>query len=103
MRMWVPCLVLLSGSGSGIAVSCCVGRRCGSEPALLCHGVSQGCSSDLTPSLVTSMYSECGPKKQSKRKEGKKGRKEETEKERKKEKERERKKKKERKEVRETI
>ena len=35
MRAQVPSLVLLSGSGSGIAVSCGVGCRCGSDPVLL--------------------------------------------------------------------
>ena len=35
MRMWVPSLALLSGKGSGIAVSCGVGHRCGSDSTLL--------------------------------------------------------------------
>ena len=35
MRMWVRTLVLLSGSGSGIAVSCGVGHRFGLDPAFL--------------------------------------------------------------------
>ena len=36
MRMQVQSLALLSGLGSGLAVSCGTGRRCGSDPALLC-------------------------------------------------------------------
>ena len=39
MRKWVQSLTLLSGWGSGVAVSCGVGRSCGSDPVLLwlCH------------------------------------------------------------------
>ena len=39
MRMRVRPLTLLVGWGSGIAVSCGVGCRCGSDPVLLwlCH------------------------------------------------------------------
>ena len=35
MRLQVQSLPLLSDQGSGIAVSCGVGRRCGSDPVLL--------------------------------------------------------------------
>ena len=31
-RMWVQSLALLGGQGSGVAVSCGVGCRCGSDP-----------------------------------------------------------------------
>ena len=43
-----------------------VDHRLGLEPALLCgYGVGQQlCSSDLSPSLGTSMCHRCGPKKQ---------------------------------------
>jgi len=34
MRMWVQSLASIRGCGSGIAVNCGVGRRCGSDPAL---------------------------------------------------------------------
>ena len=33
--MWVQSLALLSGLGSGIAVSCGIGHRCGLDPMLL--------------------------------------------------------------------
>ena len=35
LRMWVHPWLLSVGLGSGFAVSCGVGRRCGSDPALL--------------------------------------------------------------------
>ena len=35
MRLWVRSLPLLSGLGPGVAVSCGVGHRCGSDLALL--------------------------------------------------------------------
>ena len=35
MRLWVQSLASLSGLGSGIAVSCGVGHRHGSDPTLL--------------------------------------------------------------------
>ena len=35
MRMWIQFLALLSGSGSGVAISCGVGGRCGSDPTFL--------------------------------------------------------------------
>ena len=38
MRMWVRLLASLSGLGSGAAVSCSVGHRRGSDPALLWLG-----------------------------------------------------------------
>ena len=35
MKIWVRSLALLSGEGSGVAVSCGVGCRHGSDPELL--------------------------------------------------------------------
>ena len=35
MRLQVRSLALLSGLGSGVAVTCGVGQRCGSDPTLL--------------------------------------------------------------------
>ena len=46
----IPGLVEL-GLRSGIALSCGVGRRCSSDPALLWLWCPSSCSSDLTPSL----------------------------------------------------
>ena len=49
LRMRIQSPALLSRLGSGVASSCCVGYRC---------------SSDLTPSLGTSMCCRCGPEKE---------------------------------------
>ena len=35
MKMWIWSLASISGSGSGIAMSCGVGHSCGSDPMLL--------------------------------------------------------------------
>ena len=48
------------GHGSGVAVSSGVGHRHGSALALVEAG---SCSSNLTPSLGTSICYECSPKK----------------------------------------
>ena len=65
MRLWVRALALLRGRESGVAVSCGVGRRRGSDPALLWLWCRPGSySSDCTPSLGTSICLGCGPKKQ---------------------------------------
>ena len=45
-------------------MSCGVGRRCGSDPALL--WLWRRLSSDWTPSLETSICCGCGPKKKNK-------------------------------------
>ena len=48
------------GERTGVAASCGVGHRFGSDPALpwLWH---RGCSSDSAPSLGTSMCFRCSP------------------------------------------
>ena len=54
--------------GSGVAVSCGVGHRWGSDPALLwlwCRPAAVAL--DLTGSLGTPICHECGPKKQKKK------------------------------------
>ena len=51
--------------GSGVAESCGVGHRHGSEPALLgLWCVAGSCNSHSTPSLGMSICYMCGPKKQ---------------------------------------
>ena len=55
------------GSGSGVAVSCGVGRRPGSDPALLWLWCRSIYSCDWTPSLGTSICCRCSPKKRTKR------------------------------------
>ena len=47
--------------GSDIAMSCGVGCRCGSDSMLLWLALARSCSSDLTPSLGTSICCTCGP------------------------------------------
>ena len=46
-----------------IAVNCGEGGRRGSDPGLCAVIYAGSCSSDLTPSLGTSMCRRCGPKK----------------------------------------
>ena len=61
MRMRVPSLASLSGSG----VRCCHELWCRSRSWCCCGcGVGRSCSSGLTPSLGTSIRHGCGPKKQ---------------------------------------
>ena len=65
-RTQVRSLALLSGLRICVAMSCSVGRRCGSDPVLLAVAVAVAqagsYSSDLTPSLGTSICHGCGPK-----------------------------------------
>ena len=69
MRMWVPSLASLNGSG----IRCCHELWCrlqiwpGSRVAVAV-AVASSCSSDSTPSLGTSICCGCGPKKQKKEK-----------------------------------
>ena len=50
-------------------MSCRVGRRSGLDPVLLwLWAQADSYSSDLTPSLGTSLYCVCGPKKKGKKK-----------------------------------
>ena len=58
--LWVQSLASLSGLRIGLAMSCGVGRRCGSDPVLLWLWLS----ADLIPSLETSLCHGWGPKKQ---------------------------------------
>ena len=51
--------------GSGIAVSCGVGRRCSLDPTVaMAVAQAGGYSSNWTPSLEISICRGCGPKKQ---------------------------------------
>ena len=56
------------GWGSGIAVSCGVGRRCSSDPKLWLWNRPATAASDLIPSLETSVWHGYNPKKQKKKK-----------------------------------
>ena len=57
------------GQGLGVAVSCGVGFRHGSDPTIATVVVWAGiCSSDSTPSLGSSICRRCSPKKQKKKK-----------------------------------
>ena len=49
MRLWVRSLALLSGLRSGIAVSCGVGHRHGSDPSCCGCGVGQWLQLRLDP------------------------------------------------------
>ena len=67
MRMWVPSLASLSGSG----IWSCHELWCRSQMQLgywvaVAVAVASNYSSDLTPSLGTSICCRCGPKKQKK-------------------------------------
>ena len=60
------------GGGSSIVMSCGVGRRHGADPAIAVAVTQAGsCSSDLTPSLGTSILRGYGPKKQKKKRQEK--------------------------------
>ena len=61
------------GSGSGVAVSCGVGRRCGSDPTLLWLWHRPAATTLIgPPTLGISICRECGPKKTKKKKKKKK-------------------------------
>ena len=65
MRIWVGSLASPSGSG----IQCCPELWYRSQMRLgtcmaMALAVASSCSSDLTPSLGTSLCRECGPKKQ---------------------------------------
>ena len=64
-RLWVQSLAPLSGLGSGVSVSCGVGRRRGLDLSGIAVAVVEACScsSNQTPSLGTSMCREFGPEK----------------------------------------
>ena len=62
--MQVQSLTLLSGLKIRIAVSCGIGCRCGSDPALMWLWPKLvGTALSRPPSLEISIYHECGPKK----------------------------------------
>ena len=60
------------GQGPGVATSCGVDCRHGSDPTAVAVAVAMAmassCSSDSTPSLVTSICHGCSPKKKKKEK-----------------------------------
>ena len=61
MRLGVQSLASLSGLRSGLAVSCGVGRRCNSDPALLWLWCTPAAVAPiLTPSLGTLGSFHCG-------------------------------------------
>ena len=72
MRMWVRSLALLSGLGSGIAMSCGVGCRHGSDPELLGLCKSLKLQLQFAPSLRTSICCRYSPKKTKDKKKKKK-------------------------------
>ena len=68
MRIWVRSLTFLSGLKPCVAMSCGVGHRWGLDPALLWLGCKAcSCSSNLTPSLGTSICLRYSPKKRRKK------------------------------------
>ena len=69
MRMWVRSLAPSVGQGSSVAMSYSVGRRCGWDPAWLWLWLWLEATTPVgCPSLGTSIYCRCGPKKKKKRK-----------------------------------
>ena len=76
MRTCVQSLPHSVDWGSSVALSCNVGRRHGSDSAFLVAVLSAGShSSNSSPSMGTSIYCRCNPKKDKKRKEKRKGKK----------------------------
>ena len=51
----IPGFTRWAKEGHSVAMSCDVGHRCGSDPALLCVMLANGYSSNLTPSLGNSI------------------------------------------------
>ena len=69
MRMWVQSLASLSGLRIGVAVSCGVGHRCGSDPVWLWLRCRLAAVAPIRPpSLGTSTCHGCDPPQKTKKK-----------------------------------
>ena len=68
MRMWVPSLASFSGLKTGVAVSCGVGRRWGSDPVLLWLWCGSAAAAPIQPLAWELPYAACTAAKSKKKK-----------------------------------